>query len=450
MSKPTTPSFASPQMSSLPIGNSPRPMNPSQRRVEHSELTYALSSNGYDPRNNLTVNTASFGKNIQSSASPAFSPRMSLAANSSASSDSPYGAPGESSRKARIQEQRPSSECLSPIYPDLTALSANYMKMLSTTPAAVEPSSPQSSTINPADLTSPLQQVRHEDQLLDDMVDAQAGDCGLYSIPSNDSSNFIDQASAMPPPPTPEYEYLTSASPYTPYTPYEDALDSPWMSEMLLTQPMIAGVDQEVLLFGGVEAPLGDKHESSSAPAPPVPDMTNWLTMESSPSTPYLQDFTPPTASAEEMKPPPPPSRRKSIPTGTRKNITPDSLLPVDAPTQPRKYVTPSATSKKDVPASFARKRSRSQYRGKAEEDEDDDEPRNGEPSSTELQLIETKRRQNTLAARKSRKRKLEYQQHLEDQVQTLTTEVNTWKHRAETLQTVMRSHGIPTPHFTD
>jgi len=141
-------------------------------------------------------------------------------------------------------------------------------------------------------------------------------------------------------------------------------------------------------------------------------------------------------------------SRRRTSATGTRKGITPESLVPIDAPTQPRKYVTPSATSRKELPAVFARKRARSQALGD-EEDELDSERGPG-PNATEKEQIEWKRRQNTLAARKSRKRKLQHQQELEDTVKGLTSEREVWKTRALTFRELLVSHGIPFNEFQD
>ncbi|TFK26900.1 hypothetical protein FA15DRAFT_547011, partial [Coprinopsis marcescibilis] len=134
--------------------------------------------------------------------------------------------------------------------------------------------------------------------------------------------------------------------------------------------------------------------------------------------------------------------RRRVNATGTRKGITPDSLVPLDAPTQSRRYTTPSVTSRKELPAVFARKRARSQAFDE-EEDELANDPAPG-PNATEKEQIEWKRRQNTLAARKSRKRKLEHQQMLEKEVRELKTERDTWKTRTLTLQALLASHGVP------
>jgi hypothetical protein len=133
--------------------------------------------------------------------------------------------------------------------------------------------------------------------------------------------------------------------------------------------------------------------------------------------------------------------RRKSSATGTRKGVTPESLVPLDAPTQPRKYVMPSATSRKEVPAVFARKRARSQALG----DDDDDELPLEElpPDASEKDQIEWKRRQNTMAARRSRKRKLEHQQFLENQVAQLQNEANMWRDRAKVMQSMLKAQGV-------
>jgi len=110
----------------------------------------------------------------------------------------------------------------------------------------------------------------------------------------------------------------------------------------------------------------------------------------------------------------------------TRKNLTPESLGPLDVPTHPHKYATPSATSRKDSPVVFARMRARSQAFGD-DDDEGCDEaqlPLN----ASEREQIEWKRRQNTIAARKSRKRKLQLQLELEAAVESEKSERETWK----------------------
>ena len=133
--------------------------------------------------------------------------------------------------------------------------------------------------------------------------------------------------------------------------------------------------------------------------------------------------------------------RRKSVPTGTRKNVTPESLIPVNAPIQSRKYVTDSATSRKELPAVFARKRKRVSVDLDEEED-----ILAAPPTVNELSAIEAKRRQNTLAARRSRKRKLEYQRELETVIDNERAEKDAWKQRALAFEAILNSNGIRIP----
>ncbi|KAL0569376.1 hypothetical protein V5O48_012585 [Marasmius crinis-equi] len=134
-----------------------------------------------------------------------------------------------------------------------------------------------------------------------------------------------------------------------------------------------------------------------------------------------------------------------TVPTGTRRNVTPHSLIPYDAPTQTRRYITPSATSRKELPLGFARKRRRVTTTSRVSSGEDElDEPL--EPlrlNATETEAIEHKRRQNTLAARKSRKRKLEHLVQLENENAELREEVEMWKTKAGMLAAMVKGYGI-------
>jgi hypothetical protein len=71
-------------------------------------------------------------------------------------------------------------------------------------------------------------------------------------------------------------------------------------------------------------------------------------------------------------------------------------------------------------------------------------------PNSTHEEQIQYKRRQNRLAARHSRKRKLKHQEELEDAVERLTREKEIWKTRVQTLSNLLRSHGIAYPDSHD
>ncbi|KAF7329771.1 hypothetical protein MKEN_00240400 [Mycena kentingensis (nom. inval.)] len=123
--------------------------------------------------------------------------------------------------------------------------------------------------------------------------------------------------------------------------------------------------------------------------------------------------------------------------------------LPMDAPTAMRTYATPSLTSRKDIPAFFAARRpGPGSHSSDGEEDELTEEP--PAANATDQEKIEYKRRQNTLAARRSRKRKLMHQQALEEAVERLTREKEIWRTRALMLSNLLRSHGITCPDFLE
>jgi len=133
-----------------------------------------------------------------------------------------------------------------------------------------------------------------------------------------------------------------------------------------------------------------------------------------------------------------PPSQLSSnLPTGTRKNLTLGALIPLDAPAKPRSYLTPSATSRKD----HARKRSRSEALGG-----DDDE---ANKDVGELDSIAAKRLQNTLAARRSRRRKL-HQLEPEANSEHEKQQKEIWRSRAMALEALLLSAGIPVPPAVD
>ncbi|KAG9049047.1 hypothetical protein FS837_011427 [Tulasnella sp. UAMH 9824] len=161
------------------------------------------------------------------------------------------------------------------------------------------------------------------------------------------------------------------------------------------------------------------------------------------------------------------------VPTGHRRNITSASLVPLDAPTQIRNYLTlrphtrrrsPARSSRARTkeaaiskvsapgPSTAGRKRTRDEAGGdEVDQLQDDDthmgnsanaaaspsttpsSPTNGGPGAAELasesssllSAIEAKRRQNTLAARRSRQR-------------NSTTERDSWKARAEGAEKIL------------
>ncbi|KAF5391210.1 hypothetical protein D9757_003077 [Collybiopsis confluens] len=138
--------------------------------------------------------------------------------------------------------------------------------------------------------------------------------------------------------------------------------------------------------------------------------------------------------------------------SASNRRYTPESLLGPDAPTQPRNYSVPSVTSRKDIPAYYLKQRRRSPPQALPMSDDEDDELTEEAPpeNATDQEKIDYKRRQNTLAARRSRKRKLLYTQQLEVTVEHLSAEVEMWRTRALTLRQLLRSHNLPCPDFHD
>ena len=128
----------------------------------------------------------------------------------------------------------------------------------------------------------------------------------------------------------------------------------------------------------------------------------------------------------------------------------PSDLLPVDAPVQSRRYLSPSSTSLKD-----GKNKSKSGTSGRgsgkkktrfADVDEYDDEEDelNLSPSlpgtstsstSNAPDSLAAKRLQNTLAARRSRRRKLEYQRELEVRAEKAERERDMWGRRERSVE---------------
>lgn len=236
-------------------------------------------------------------------------------------------------------------------------------------------------------------------------------------------------------------------------TPYDSFLDTPLFGP----DDALIGSPDETMLSLFPEFNVTDKaEEPSAAPAPKTIEAPYTI----SPFSPSLESFDNPHAFPTSIHPsattlanpsapstiaPAPAPGRRSKATGIRKGITVDALLDESAPTQPRKYLTPSSTSKKDVPATFARKRARSAAFGD-EEDQLDDIPLD----ASERDLIEQKRLKNTLAARKSRRRKLELYQNLEKAREEEKQLKEVWKERALVMLATLREHGVNYPDFPE
>ena len=363
-----------------------------------------------------------------------------------------YGIPQLLPPAPRPTPRRPSfptSSASTPPAESFAQVCANYLNMLSQKPEdtpMAEDTSP--STAQPAPLPS-------NEEAVQSLYEVLSGDCDPYRLstaPKLTRHTAIGSPDFMTSPDfatSPDFmnEYLTS--PWED-SPLDDMLTTPGLGSTdidMLTSPLLTDTGDlgDMNLFGGLfEQPLDI---SKPAPPPPLFQLDNLYTLPS-PITPSLDPSSLYTSPQEPSTPSfaPPSSRRKSTATGTRRNITPNSLVPFDAPTQPRKYTTPSATSRKELPAIFAKKRARTQAFG---DDDDDVHEEPLPPNATEKEQIEWKRRQNTLAARKSRKRKLQHQLELEAAVERLTQERETWKIRALTYQALLKNHGHEVPQIS-
>lgn len=223
-------------------------------------------------------------------------------------------------------------------------------------------------------------------------------------------------------------------------TPYSEFMPTPLMGEdddALFTSPLLGGD-----LFGGAFDDFAAPPTSSAKPVTALATQQLW-TMT---GTPVLEpaDTVVPAATTRRPTAPPAPqaARGRPGPTGTRKHLTPEALIPLDAPTQKRTYATPSATSRKAVPAAIAKKRAHAVAFPDADDDDDDVlEPLS--PTASEQEIIEHKRRQNTIAARRSRKRKFAHQKSLEDAVGELRADVARWRERALMAQEMLRAKGL-------
>jgi hypothetical protein len=361
------------------------------------------------------------------------------------------------------------------------SLASDYLNMLRQKPTDTMTADSQQSvpqTVSPADLHAPSCQI--EQQRPQDPVDIL--NQGNYStslrcdVKSHCHLDTLDMSPVSPELNTPELttspdfdwhggDFLSSPA-YD--TPFDEFLSTPLIADDgdMYTDSVEAG--PYGALFPSMSSSYGMDYEKPVVPAAP-PAYDEMYRM--SPSSPVLHDFDSPATinpasiypskrlpsdlsafpsstscapSSSSSTPAPPSNRRKSSATGTRKGVTPEALVPIDAPTQARRYVTPSATSRKEVPSIFVRKRTRTQAFA---EDEDEllEELR---PDATEREQIEYKRRQNTVAARRSRKRKLEFQQKLVDDVDRLQKGRDMWRERARLLQGMMLTRGLPCPTF--
>jgi hypothetical protein len=357
-----------------------------------------------------------------------------------------------------VQQQHSAQPALQPTYPDFNTLCKNYINMLSKQPDDASTSSPvpvpvtnAEAAVPPTEVNASVELTASDVQNLVDIIKAspEFRDSNMFFEDKDNDFMSSPMSSYMTSPLLPELDY--GASPFE--SPFDSFLHTPLIdiNDTMMVSP------NETLFNDFDFAPEGlyqdaypQAKEPAPAPAPTTVDAEGLYKI--SPSTPSISTFDlfPSAVSTEDHYAARPssssvaPTGRRSRANGIRKGITPEALLDENAPTQPRKYTTPSQTSRKAVPEFAKRKRSRSIAFGD-EDDELEDLPLN----PTEEELIDHKRRQNTLAARRSRKRKLE--QHLSDQAEKeeAIRVGNVWKTRAEALREYLIANGIPYPEFT-
>ncbi|KZT23411.1 hypothetical protein NEOLEDRAFT_1096099 [Neolentinus lepideus HHB14362 ss-1] len=339
-----------------------------------------------------------------------------------------------------------------PAYPTFPSILSNYLAMLSE-----KPEDGQTTAEERASAVAPT------DQSVQAIMDVLQASPAFTSSPDfNDSRGFSA---------SPEFDMLHDflTSPMDD-SPLEDFLSTPVMADTDIDQPAVYDASVSGSLFS--DMPIYGDDTSAYADGFNFPKMSSQTALTDSstlapfddlismsPNTPSLDPsslFESPASRSQSQLPPSSESTpaleastRKSRPTGTRKNIMPAALVPIDAPTQKRTYYTPSVTSRKEVPAVFARKRARSAAFGEEEDQLADGAGATGLTMS-EQEAIEAKRRQNTLAARRSRKRKLEYQRQLEEEVEKEKQEKEMWKTRALTMRSMLVQNGMSAPTFDD
>jgi hypothetical protein len=328
---------------------------------------------------------------------------------------------------------------------DFLTLSQNYINMLSnkdTDPVATHSVPTMHTPVLPTELSAPV--VSHtETDTLDELA-ALISMGTASNIPlilthlrtaTVSSPEFRQYSDFMTSPMMPDLAHDAGISPEE--TPFEDFLNTPLIDDDDFDYPMAS-------LFPDFVDPT--KVEDPT-PKPQYPTHLVDAPYTISPTSPSIDTFeTFPQPASAPSHHETTPKRRMSKATGIRKGITVDALLDESAPTQARKYVTPSATSKKEIPATFARKRARSVAFGDEEDELGDDIPLN----ENEKNLIEQKRLKNTLAARKSRRRKLEQYQNMEKSRDEERELKQVWKERALVLLQTLRKQGVSYPDFPE
>lgn len=195
-------------------------------------------------------------------------------------------------------------------------------------------------------------------------------------------------------------------------TPYNDFLTTPMFEneDDFLTGPLI---DHEAPLIDLDDYSSMQAYAEKSVAPPHIPLPDNLYTMSPDLAMPIADSF-PSTSQIRSTSAVPSSHSAEPIYTGTRRNVTASTLIPLDAPTQQRQYRTPSVTSRR-------------------EETEGDDD-------------AAKKRRTNTIAARKSRKRKAEHMEKLTEENERQRSSIRRLEAMNDLYRTMLQRSGIQVP----
>jgi hypothetical protein len=266
---------------------------------------------------------------------------------------------------------------------------------------------------------------------------------------------------------------------------YLSSLDSP-SSELLVTPASVSGLKLPPVAFDTspqIEWGIPDQFESMDLLAKQEVDKSSEAFAAVSPvaSTSDLRSSA--TSSSAVATIPLPgsagrvvDSQAPKVYTGFRHSVI-GKTVPLDAPIKKRRYLGPSKTARKEVTKAFEKQRAESEAfggdgesrvgkkakvgkRGKASKpsakrkaesidpSEDEEEYAVTKPTSemTEEELIEEKRRKNTIAARKSRLKKTKTLQDLVDAVMERDEGLAFWQARCAQLEQTMQRNGMAPP----
>ncbi|KAF9059331.1 hypothetical protein BDP27DRAFT_1341678 [Rhodocollybia butyracea] len=143
-----------------------------------------------------------------------------------------------------------------------------------------------------------------------------------------------------------------------------------------------------------------------------------------------------------------------ALPSHTLHSHSNSSSSSSSAGPRSRRQGSPNSPLNMDLPLPYPQPRSRRSPNQRILplpedfDDDSDDEPL--PPDASEKEKSEWRKRRNTKAARRSRKRKVLYTERLEASVAQLRLEKETWRTRALTLRQLLKSHSLPCPDFED